>query len=139
MIIRALIIICLVFLVATGEALGQGNQCRTGPPGAKSPNCASEAFVTSSSYLSNIQASKSGNYSAVQADCNSTMPLGGATFYTFTISAPANYTVPCSFFLVNEDSVNGRSIVVSGMTTFILFPLTSVLIFKTSSAWRRFP
>lgn len=39
----------LFFLLAFGgSALAQGNQCRTAPVGASTPNCASEAFVTES-------------------------------------------------------------------------------------------
>lgn len=43
--------ICLLLffvLAFTGSALAQGNQCRTSPVGASTPNCASEAFVTKS-------------------------------------------------------------------------------------------
>ena len=41
--------VSLFFALAfTGSALAQGNQCRTSPVGASTPNCASEAFVTES-------------------------------------------------------------------------------------------
>ena len=120
-------------------ALAQTPTCRTAPPGTKTNICASEAFVTQSNPWANIQASKSGNYTVLNSDCNSMMPLGGSTFYTLTITAPANYTAPCMFVIVNEDTGAGKSIVVNGLTTFTLFPLTTVMIFQTSGAWRQFP
>lgn len=131
---------CVIFFCV---AQAQTPTCRTAPVGTSTNICASEAFVTSSAAKSspfgNIQASKTGTYSAVNADCNSTIPLGGAAFYTFTLTAPANYTAPCAFLIVNEDTGAGKSMVISGMTTFLLFPGISVMIFQTSGVWRRFP
>lgn len=91
-----------------------------------------QSFNNLTSMLDQIDPSKTGfrpgvvsiqtsNYIAVQADAGTVINLSGNTFYSFSVAAPGGYTAPFTINVFNS-STRGKSIIVSGQPTFILWP-----------------
>jgi len=84
----------------------------------------------------NVRLAKTTNYTAVSADCGSTIALGGTSFYSITITAASGYTATCAFFVLNEDSGRGKALVINGLTTTILYPLQTAIIYNQNNVWQ---
>lgn len=80
-----------------------------------------------------------GAYRLSAADNNLTLNLGGNAFYAVTAGSPLNYSPSFGVTYINTDTGRGKSIVISGMTTFILWPLQTVTLYRTNAGWMTDP
>src|SRR5437879_291233 len=70
------------------------------------------AAVSQNGILTNTRTSKTANYSALTADCGSTLALGGSAFFTLTLTAASGYGTTCAFVVVNEDTTRGKTLAI---------------------------
>lgn len=89
--------------------------------------------------VSNNRLAKTANYTVLNADNSRTIALGGNSCFTLIFAAASGYDTNFSVKVFNEDSGRGKIMVVNGLTTFILWPLQSVVIFKDNGAWKTDP
>lgn len=94
------------------------------------------AGTTSISTWSNTRLAKTTTYSAVSADCGSTIALGGSAFYTLTINVASGYTATCAFVVVNEDTTRGKTVAINGLSSFILWPGQIAEVFNQNNVWK---
>jgi hypothetical protein len=87
---------------------------------------------------------KTANYSAVNADCENPILLGGNAKFTLTVNSVASYS--CSRFRIqNVDSYTGagsgrgKLIAASGLTSFWLYPGQSVDLIANGTSWATDP
>lgn len=111
--------------VATGQGLTGGTITTSG------------TLVTAAGVPTNTRLAKTANYSALSADCGSTIALGGSTYFTLTLSAASGYSATCNFIIQNEDTGRGKKIVVTGGTNFILWPGQQVTVLNQNNVWQR--
>lgn len=79
---------------------------------------------------------KTGAYSAVAADCGSTITLGGSAQYALTLTAASGYTATCGFTVINlSTETRTKTIAPNGLTSFYLYPGQSVVITNQSNVW----
>lgn len=97
------------------------------------PACGSAGGLTGSSI------DKTTTYVAVTGDCGSNINLGGSSFYTLTINAASGYISTCMFLIQNVDTGRGKTIAINGITSFVLWPKQTVLVWNDNNTWRRSP
>lgn len=79
---------------------------------------------------------KGAAYTAVTADCGSTVTLGGGSQYTLTLNAASGYAATCGFTVINlSTETRTKTIAASGLTSFYLYPGQSVVITNQSNVW----
>lgn len=87
----------------------------------------------------NTRLSKTAAYTAVAADCGTTIALSGSATYVLTISAASGYAANCVIEVVNEDAANGKGLNINGLPGAILWPLQPITIFAQNNVWQRDP
>jgi hypothetical protein len=85
---------------------------------------------------SNTRLAKTASYTVANQDKNSTIALGGASFFTLTFGAAAGYDANFAVLVLNEDTGRGKTIALTGGPTFILWPLQSIIVFNQSNTWQ---
>lgn len=85
--------------------------------------------------LTNIRLEKTSAYTLVNADIAKTIVLRGNAFYTLTINAASGYNAEFSVMILNEDSVRAKRITADGVSSFLLYPKQSVILFNQDNAW----
>jgi hypothetical protein len=78
-------------------------------------------------------------YSVVASDAGKTIAAGGAAFYTITLGAASGFATEFAVRIHNEDAVRGKRVSPNGLTSFILYPGQTVIIYKQNNAWKRDP
>lgn len=86
--------------------------------------------------LTNARLAKTANYTVLNADKGSTFALGGSAFFTLTLGAASGYDANYSIIVLNEDSGRGKTIACNGLTSFILWPGQSIIIFNQNNVWQ---
>jgi len=100
-------------------------------------NCTGITATTGMSgpnFWGNNRVAYTANHTAVTGECGITLDLGGSAYFTLTVTAASNYAANCLLTVVNEDSTRGKLISVSGLTSFILWPLQTATIFSRDGA-----
>lgn len=113
--------------VATGQGLSGGTITTSG------------TLVTAPGVPTNTRLAKTANYTALTADCGSSVALGGNAKFTLTVSAASGYSATCNFTVVNEDtqgSGRGKFIAINGLSTFILWPGQTIQIYNQNNVWQ---
>lgn len=87
--------------ITAGQGLTSSGTCNISSTGT----C---TLVTAPGVQTNTRLAKSAAYTAVTADCNSTLALGGGAFYAATFNAPSGYPATCSIYVFNEDTTRGK-------------------------------
>jgi hypothetical protein len=96
-------------------------------------------IATGNSTWSNTRLAKTANYTATNADKGVTLALGGNSFFTVTLNAASGYDANFAITILNEDAGRGKRISPNGLTSFILWPKQTVVIFNQNSAWKLDP
>jgi hypothetical protein len=86
--------------------------------------------------LTNARLAKTGTYTVLNSDKRKTVALGGSAFYTLTVNAASGYDADFQIMVVNEDTGRGKTIAISGITNFILYPGQSFILFNQNNTWR---
>lgn len=74
-------------------------------------------------------------YAAVTGDCGKMITLAGSAFYTLTIGAPGGFALNCFMAVNNLDTTHGKTVAISGITTFILWPGQTFSLFNSNGTW----
>lgn len=111
----------------TGIAVGPKNTAKGSVDGTT---------LTDVPFWTNVRLAKTTAYSAVTADCGSTVALGGSTFFTLTVSTASGYSATCVLVVLNEDSGRGKSVSVAGYTPFVLWPGQTATIYNQNNTWQ---
>src|SRR5580693_1422635 len=88
--------------------------------------------------LSQVQTRHTGAY-VVQPTDSGTIILGGNALYTLTVNAASGYSSNFIIAIYNEDTGRGKNIAISGLSSFILWPLQTVVIFNDNNVWKLSP
>ena len=88
--------------------------------------------------LDNARLAKTSAYAVANADKGSTVALGGNSFYTLTFNAASGYDANFSVLVLNEDTGRGKTIAISGGTSFILWPGQSSIVFNQNNVWQTY-
>lgn len=88
--------------------------------------------------LTNVRSAKTTTYAAVNADKGNTLALGGSAFYTLSFGAASGYDANFMVLVVNEDTGRGKTIACNGISSFILWPGQSVLVYNQNNVWKIF-
>jgi hypothetical protein len=78
---------------------------------------------------------KTGPYTVANADKSKIIELDGATFYTLTLSAASGYDADFIITVANTDTTRAKTIAPAGLTSFLLFPGQSCIVFNASGTW----
>lgn len=78
---------------------------------------------------------KTANYTVLSADTGNIIALN-TNFFTLTFGTPSGYTATHNNIVVNEDTVRAKSIVITGGTTFTLYPGQSAVVFNDNNVWK---
>jgi hypothetical protein len=84
----------------------------------------------------NARNARTTTYSVVSGDAGKTIALGGLAFYTVTFGAPSGFPANFLCVVLNEDSGRGKTISLSGGTTFILPPLQTCFVYNQNNVWQ---
>jgi hypothetical protein len=84
----------------------------------------------------NVRLAKTAAYALANTDKGKTIGLGGSAFYALTLNAASGYDADFVAVLVNEDSGRAKSVVVTGGTSFTLWPGQVATMFNDNNAWR---
>lgn len=106
-------------------------------PGSIKKMGSGSSSVTSA--WSNTRLAKTSAYTVLTADAGSTIALGGSGFFTLTFNAASGYSATFAAMVINEDTGRGKVIAPNGLTSFILWPGQSFLIFNDNSVWKIHP
>lgn len=115
------------FLGGTGIVGPTGLTGPTGPAGSNGTNGA----------FTNTRLAKTANYTVLSADTGSTIALSGG-FFTLTYSAANGYSATFLTLVVNEDTSRGKTIALSGLASFILWPGQSIIVYNDNNVWKVF-
>lgn len=85
--------------------------------------------------LTNARLAKTANYTLDVTDCGKTLALGGSAFFTLTISAASGYDATCQITILNTDSGRGKRISPNGVTSFILYPTQTMVLYNSNNVW----
>lgn len=86
---------------------------------------------------SNTRLAKTANYTVANADKGATIALGGSAFYTLTFNAPSGYDANFAVMVINEDTNAAKTIALSGLASWKLWPGQSVFIWNSgSNVWK---
>src|SRR5215471_16141568 len=147
-----LLISILLFAAPLTVENAQAQSC-SGTPNANTvcaaPSSGSPGFPSFRSLVNadlpnwtNTRLAKTAAYAAVSADCGSTIALGGSAFYTLTVNAASGYTSSCILVIANEDNglnsttARGKTIAISGYSSFILWPGQVFTIINQNNFWQ---
>lgn len=89
-----------------------------------------------SSCWTNRRLAKTAAYTVAAADIGYTIALGGSAFYTLTFSAASGYAGNFAVVVLNEDSGRAKTIACSGLSSFLLWPGQSCVVFNQNNVWR---
>lgn len=84
---------------------------------------------------SNRRVAKTAAYAVLNADAGATIALAGAAYYALTFNAPSGYDTDFVVAVLNEDTGRGKTISISGGTSFILSPGQTVQIYNQNNVW----
>lgn len=118
------------------QAFNGGATASTQAAGDSSTNLATTAFVANA--LSGTTKSLNAAGALAVTDCQNSVSLDGAAFYTLTASSVASFPTGCRISVFNTDASRGKNISISGLTFNngnILWPQQSFTIFNSGSAW----
>jgi hypothetical protein len=85
---------------------------------------------------SNTRLAKTTAYSVVNADKGKTISLAGNNYYDLTFNAPSGYDADFSVRVTNEDTARAKKIVISGGTSFKLYPGQTTLVYNQNNVWK---
>jgi hypothetical protein len=90
------------------------------------------AIATSATILPPIPGSTviniNASHTVVQSDNGTTLSLGGNSFFPLIVGPVGSYSAPFGIFVINEDGGRGKTIQVSGLANFILWPGQNIRI-----------
>lgn len=86
--------------------------------------------------LTNVRLAKTGPYTLANADKGKTIALGGSAFFALTVGSASGYDADYAVILLNEDAGRGKQLSISGLSSFILWPLQSVVLFNQNGTWQ---
>src|ERR1700738_3247092 len=78
---------------------------------------------------------KTALYTAAINDCGTTIALGGVASYTLTIGSASGYTTDCVIVAVNTDSVQNKTIAVSGLSNVTLNGGQGIIMYRQGATW----
>jgi hypothetical protein len=85
-------------------------------------------------YFNNTQSVKSANYTVLNSDLASTIVTGGGSQFTVTFSAAGTYS--SNFYcLVSNQNTRATTIAITGLSSFLLYPLQAVVVYVSSGSW----
>lgn len=79
---------------------------------------------------------KTAAYPVANTDKWKNISLGGTAYYALTFAAGTDYDSNFSVCVLNEDATRAKSIVLTGGSTFKLWPGQSVIIYNSNSVWQ---
>jgi len=91
--------------------------------------------LTSFSNLANARLAKTAAYAVQNGDKGKTIALGGSAYYTLTVNAASGYDADFQVRVLNEDTGRGKLLAVNGITSYILWPGQSVVIYAQNDVW----
>lgn len=106
----------------------------SGVTGVSSFTLGSIPAVTTS--LNNNRLAKTASYTLNNVDKGKTIALGGSAFYTLTVAAASTYDIDFMSIVVNEDTVRAKKIAINGLTSFLLYPRQSIILFNQNNVWQ---
>lgn len=93
-----------------------------------------DVSLTALGAIAGAAVSKTAAYSIVNADKGKTFYFAGSAYYTITVGAASGFDSDFQCRVVNTDA-RGKLMAVNGITNFILWPLQTVTLVNTGSAW----
>lgn len=100
---------------------------------------AATALVSVSTGLiawSNTRLAKTTAYSVTNADKAKTIALGGAAFYALTFAAASGYDANFAVMVLNEDTGRAKTMTIDGLTSFLLYPGQSIIVYNQNNVWK---
>jgi hypothetical protein len=92
-------------------------------------------LIAPTNALTNTRLAKTSAYSVANADKGSTIALGGTAFYSLTFNTGSGYDANFIVLVVNEDTTRAKYIVLTGGTSFYLWPNQSCVVFNDNNTW----
>jgi hypothetical protein len=83
----------------------------------------------------NTYSHKTAAYSVATADAQSTLGLGGSTWYTVAFGVASTYASTFTVVVANEDTTRGKTIVLTGGTNLMLWPGQTIFVFNENNSW----
>jgi hypothetical protein len=84
----------------------------------------------------NRRVAKTAAYTVGTSDGGATIGLGGTAFYALTFGTASGYSSSFTDMVANEDTGRAKWIIVTGGTSFYLWPGQSVLVFNDNNVWQ---
>lgn len=102
-----------------------------------------QVFITPSAReigkWTNRRVAQTGTSSLAEADCGATIALGGSAFYTYTVGAASNFDSDFLVKIINEDVTAAKTLAITGISNFLLWPGQSIDLFSQNGAWKISP
>lgn len=92
--------------------------------------------ASSGTTLTNVRNPQTGAYALQASDAGKTIGLGGNNFYTLSAASAAGFIATFEALLVNEDATAGKLVALTGIPSFILWPLQSAWIYIDNGVWQ---
>jgi hypothetical protein len=84
----------------------------------------------------NYRIAKTGPYTVANTDSGATLALGGAAAYTLTFGSATAYSPRFVVAVTNEDALYTKTIAISGLSSFKLWPGQTIFVYNNSGVWR---
>lgn len=95
-------------------------------------------LLSAGNWLSNTRAAITAAYDLTNDDKGKTIALGGAAYYSLTVDTASGFDADFQALILNEDSVRAKRLVIDGLTTFLLYPGQSMILYNQNNVWQTF-
>lgn len=92
--------------------------------------------IEESGWLRNTRLAKTAAYTLDNADKGKTIALGGSAFYALTVGAASGFDDAFAVRIINEDTARAKTMTVNGLTSWLLFPGQSLVLFNQNDVWK---